>query len=74
MIAPKDDSRDLVMKWLKSEGLGGNASLSLRADSIIVQASVGQIERLLNAEYSPFGKPLSQRTFRKFFFQFPGQN
>jgi hypothetical protein len=61
MIAPKDDSRELVMKWLNSEGLGERASLSPRADSIIVQASVSQIEKLLNAEYAPFGKPLSQR-------------
>jgi tripeptidyl-peptidase-1 len=56
MIAPKYDSRELVMKWLNSEGLGKNASLSSRADSIIVQASVNQIERLLNADYAPFGK------------------
>lgn len=67
MIAPKDDSRELVMKWLNSEGLVENASLSPRADSIIVQASVSQIEKLLNAEYAPFGKPVSQREFRTFF-------
>jgi hypothetical protein len=68
MIAPKDESRELVMKWLNSEGLGENASLSSRADSIIVQASVSQIEKLLNAEYAPFGKPLSQHAFPIFSF------
>jgi hypothetical protein len=58
MIAPKDESRELVMKWLNSKGLGENASLSPRTDSIIVQASVSQIEKLLDAEYAPFGEPL----------------
>ncbi|KAE9364154.1 subtilisin-like protein [Stipitochalara longipes BDJ] len=53
-IAPKDESRDLVMQWLDREGLGKNSSISPRQDSIIVQASVSQIEKLLNAEYSPF--------------------
>jgi hypothetical protein len=57
MIAPKDESRELVMKWLNSKGLRENASLSPRTDSIIVQASVSQIEKLLDAEYAPFGEP-----------------
>jgi tripeptidyl-peptidase-1 len=55
MIAPKDESRDLVMQWLERNGLKECAELSPRSDSVIVKASVSQVERLLNAEYSPFG-------------------
>lgn len=56
IIAPKDESSDLVMDWLKSAGLGSHASLSARGDSVIVEASISQIEKLLNAEYSAFGE------------------
>lgn len=55
MIAPKDESSDLVMKWLESQGLSKRATLSPRSDSIIVEASIAQIEKLLQAEYVPFG-------------------
>ncbi|KAE9364939.1 subtilisin-like protein [Stipitochalara longipes BDJ] len=54
MIAPKDESRDLVLQWLNNEGLGDYSSISPRADSIIIQASISQIEKLLDAEYSSF--------------------
>ena len=55
MIAPKDESSKLVMEWLESEGLSSLATLSYRLDSVIVEASVRQIEQLLNAEYSAYG-------------------
>lgn len=55
MIAPKDESRELVEQWLRSEGLTGQA-MSDRSDSIILEASITQIEKLLNAKYEPFGK------------------
>lgn len=55
MIAPKDESRDLVMEWLASEGMSDVASLSAQSDSVIVEASLTQVEKLLNAEYSAFG-------------------
>jgi hypothetical protein len=55
IIAPKEESRDLVMQWLNSEGLGEYSFISPRQDSVIVQASINQIEKLLNAEYSPYG-------------------
>ncbi|KAF8860253.1 subtilisin-like protein [Acephala macrosclerotiorum] len=54
MIAPKDESSELVMQWLRSEGLIGQASASPRLDSIILEASIAQIEKLLEAEYQPF--------------------
>jgi tripeptidyl-peptidase-1 len=56
MIAPKDESRDLVMNWLDLEGLSKHASLSARSDSVIVEASISQVEKLLNAEYDAFGR------------------
>jgi tripeptidyl-peptidase I len=56
MIAPKDESSDLVMSWLKNQGLSSHATLSARGDSVIVEASISQIEKLLSAEYSAFGK------------------
>ncbi|TVY82340.1 Tripeptidyl-peptidase sed3 [Lachnellula suecica] len=54
MIAPKDESKDLVMQWLEGEGLGDAASLSPRADSIIIKSTVDKIEKLLKAEYTAF--------------------
>lgn len=56
MIAPKDESSELVMQWLRSEGLIGQATVSPRLDSIILEASISQVEKLLQAEYQPFGK------------------
>lgn len=56
MIAPKDESRDLVLEWLDSRGLADHASISPRSDTVTLQASVDQIEKLLNAEYEAFGK------------------
>jgi tripeptidyl-peptidase-1 len=64
MIAPKDESRDLVMQWLNGEGLGEYASMSPRTDSVIVQASISRIEKLLKAEYSAFGKQIRNTASR----------
>ncbi|KAJ0124761.1 hypothetical protein J7T55_006102 [Diaporthe amygdali] len=54
IIAPKDESGDLVMAWLESAGLSDHATYSARGDSIVVDASVAQVEKLLDAEYSSF--------------------
>jgi subtilase family serine protease len=54
MVAPKDESLDLVMKWLESQNLGEHSSVSSRRDSVIVEASISQVEQLLKAEYSAF--------------------
>jgi tripeptidyl-peptidase I len=56
MVAPKDESSDLVMQWIAAEGLGSHATISPRLDSVIVEASISQIENLLNTEYTPFGE------------------
>ena len=55
MIAPKDESKDLVMQWLESEGMSGEASLSPRLDAVVIETTVDKIEKLLKAEYSVFG-------------------
>lgn len=59
MIAPRDNSSELVMEWLKSEGLSGHATISTRSDSVIIEASIRQIEKLLDAEYSAYGMSFS---------------
>ncbi|RDW69757.1 subtilisin-like protein [Coleophoma cylindrospora] len=54
MIAPKDESRDLVMNWLDKMGVKSQASMAPRGDAILVEASVADVEKLLGAEYSVF--------------------
>lgn len=56
IIAPKSESKDLVMQWLEGEGLRDIATLSPRLDSVIVEGSIKQIEKLLKTEYSTFSK------------------
>lgn len=56
IIAPKDESGEMVMEWLESMGLRSHAYFSTRGDSIIVEAPVAQIERLLDAEYSAYSE------------------
>ena len=56
MIAPKQESNDLVMQWLTSEISSPEAKVTVKGDYVTVQASVNTIEKLLNAEYSTFGK------------------
>lgn len=58
MIAPKDDSREIVEQWLKSEGLSDYATVSPRSDAIFVEASIAQVEKLLRTEYEAFGESL----------------
>jgi tripeptidyl-peptidase-1 len=55
MIAPAEESGDLVMQWLESELSGIGAKMSQTGDYITVEASVKEIEQLLDAEYSVFG-------------------
>lgn len=53
MIAPAEESSDLVMQWLANELSG--AKVSQKGDYVTVKASVNEIEELLDAEYSVFG-------------------
>lgn len=59
MIAPKTQSRDLVLQWLSNAGLSNQTSVSARGDSVIVDASISQIEELLQAKYDAYGKDLT---------------
>ncbi|ROW06737.1 hypothetical protein VMCG_04002 [Cytospora schulzeri] len=54
IIAPRDESGELVMSWLESAGLRDYASYSARGDSIVLETSIAQVERLLDATYEPF--------------------
>lgn len=60
MIAPKQESNDLVMQWLKDETEKSEAEITMKGDYVTVQASVTTIEKLLDAEYSVFGKSWSK--------------
>ena len=55
MVAPKQQSKDLVMDWLNREGLGDIAEFSPRLDSIVIEGKLRQIEKLLKTEYASFG-------------------
>lgn len=54
IIAPRDESGTMVMDWLESAGLGGNATYSARGDSVIIETNIAQAEKLLDAEYSTY--------------------
>ncbi|OAA45512.1 tripeptidyl-peptidase 1 precursor [Metarhizium rileyi] len=53
-LAPKPESVQAVQGWLKAAGLGDHAELDSSGDSILVHASVSDVEKLLHTEYSPF--------------------
>lgn len=55
MIAPKDEASERVMQWIESEGLADYATLSPRLDAVVVEASISKIEKLLVADYEPYG-------------------
>ena len=58
MIAPKTQSRDLVLQWLSTAGLTNQTTVSARGDSVIVEASISQVEELLQAKYDAYGNLL----------------
>jgi hypothetical protein len=53
MIAPAQESGDLVMQWLQTSL--SNAKVSQQGDYVTVEASVNEIEELLDADYNVFG-------------------
>jgi tripeptidyl-peptidase-1 len=55
MIAPKQESVDLVKEWLANEVSSSNAEVTVKGDYVTIQASVNVVEKLLKAEYSTFG-------------------
>jgi tripeptidyl-peptidase-1 len=55
LIAPTEESADLVMQWLESEMPDIGTKVTQKGDYVTVEASVKEIEQLLGAEYSVFG-------------------
>lgn len=55
MVAPRDESLALVIEWLDSENMTAHSTLSARGDTVLVEASISRVEKLLKAEYSAFG-------------------
>ncbi|KAK9785893.1 putative Peptidase S8/S53 domain-containing protein [Seiridium cardinale] len=53
-IAPKDESKSLVLDWLSQEGLAENATISARGNTVIVKASISKVEKLLQTDYNVF--------------------
>jgi tripeptidyl-peptidase-1 len=56
MVAPKQESIDLVKEWLARETSGSNAEVTVKGDYVTVQASVNVVEQLLKTKYNTFGK------------------
>jgi tripeptidyl-peptidase-1 len=54
-LAPKPESVQAVQGWLKGAGLGDHTELGGSGSSIVVYASVADVEKLLHTEYHPFG-------------------
>lgn len=59
-LAPKPESVQTVQEWLSGAGLGDHAEVDGSGDNILVHASVADVEKLLHAEYDPFGMPPSK--------------
>lgn len=55
MIAPAQESGDLVMRWLASELSRPDVKVTQKGDYVTVEASVNEIEELLDADYRVFG-------------------
>lgn len=55
MIAPKQESSDLVKQWLASDVSSPEAKITTKGDYVTIEANVRTIEKLLNAEYNVFG-------------------
>jgi len=55
MIAPKQESLNLVKDWLTKELSGTAAEFAVNSDYVTVQASVNVVEKLLKTQYNAFG-------------------
>jgi len=56
MIAPKQESSDLVMQWLTNENMSPETKITTKGDYVTIEGDVKTIEKLLDAEYSVFGR------------------
>lgn len=53
MLAPKTESVDAVLNWLDEQGL--LEKTSLENEFVVVNASIDDAEKLLAADYQPYG-------------------
>lgn len=58
IIAPKDESRQLVFEWLGNHSLANSAVLTPRGNIVVVNATVSQAEQLLGTKYNGYSKRL----------------
>lgn len=56
IIAPKEESRQLVMEWLGNNSLSDAASLNERGNIVIVETTVSKAEQLLNTKYNSYSE------------------
>jgi tripeptidyl-peptidase I len=56
IVAPKDESRLLVLDWLSQQGLADKSTVTSRGTAITVTASVEAIENLLQAQYDTYSE------------------
>ncbi|KAH8702808.1 Pro-kumamolisin, activation domain-containing protein [Phaeosphaeriaceae sp. PMI808] len=72
VVAPKQESSDLVMQWLTSETVSSEAKITMKGDYVTIQANVKTIEKPLNAEYNVFVRPGSnENTLRTLEYSLP---
>ncbi|KAF2645222.1 subtilisin-like protein [Massarina eburnea CBS 473.64] len=72
MIAPKQESTDLVTEWLESKLSSKDAEITAKGDYVTVQASVNTIEKLLHTEYSTFVRAgTNEKTLRTLEYSLP---
>lgn len=56
VIAPKEESRQLVFQWLGNHSLSDVAVLTPRGNIVIVNTTVSQAEKLLGTKYNTYSK------------------
>jgi tripeptidyl-peptidase I len=54
VIAPKNESKELVLQWISGHGLTG--VVNARGNAVHLNATVSQAQDLLGAEYSSYSK------------------
>ncbi|KAH8649239.1 peptidase S8/S53 domain-containing protein [Xylariales sp. PMI_506] len=63
IIAPSQQSHDLVLNWLKSEGFADDdISLNKRGNTLLVKTNVAKAESLLSAEYKNYTDSITGET------------
>ncbi|CAA7262947.1 unnamed protein product [Cyclocybe aegerita] len=64
MFAPSQETIDAVRGWLEGEGFGRDRMrLSANKGWVLVNATVGEVEELLKAEYHAYDHPSGKRQF-----------